>query len=244
MNLGETDIVKKFQDVVYHDEDDVQAEALSWLLDELKMNKMARVLDFGCGNGMHREAIGKAGGKWFGVDLRSSPEVDRATEGAGNRVVYDGRRLPFRNGCVDVVFTCQVLEHVEDLKAVFNELARISKSGGKVVGSTSHLEPYHSNSLRSITPYGLEKIMEESGFQLRKIRAGVDCFSLVCGRIFPNLLPRLLSRIFEIIIWSPKGSPLNRVIHLWGKIWKIDPKIVECVKLQFSGHMVFQAVRV
>ncbi len=114
----------------------------------------------------------------------------------------------------------------------------------KYIGSTSHLEPYHSNSIRNITPYGLEKIMEETGFRLERIRAGVDCFSLICGRIFPNILPKTLSNLVNKIVWSSKGSPLNRIIHLWGRIKKIHPKILECIKLQFSGHMVFQAIRI
>ncbi len=161
-----------------------------------------------------------------------------------SRVAYDGRLLPFMSQSFDVVFSCQVLEHVRDLQTVFRELARVCKIGGKFIGSTSYLEPYHSDSFRSITPYGLEKIMEEVGFKLEKIRAGVDCFSLICTRILPNLLPKTLSALLERIVWSSKGSPLNRIIHLWGRIKKIDPKTLECIKLQFSGHMVFQAIRI
>ena len=243
MQISDSDIVKKYQKLV-GESDNVQADALTWLLKELKINKGSKVLDFGCGDGRHRETIKKAGGDWFGVDLISSPEVDRSNQVYGNRTVYDGRKLPFKNESFNVIFSCQVLEHVQDLQAVFGELARVCKIDGKFIGSTSHLEPYHSDSYRSITPYGLEKIMEEVGFRLERIKAGVDCFSLICARIFPNLLPKTLSSLFGKIIWSSKGSPLNRLIHLWGRIKKIDPKTLECIKLQFSGHIVFQAIRI
>lgn len=245
MNLRQIDIVKRYYHLVANNEDNIQADAPDWLSRELKINKGSIVLDFGCGDGRHRESVQRTGCDWFGVDLISSPEVDRIKKAYGNRAVYDGCRLPFKNQSYDILFTCQVLEHVQDLQAVFIELARVCKIGGKFIGSTSHLEPYHSDSFRSITPYGLEKIMEEAGFKLEKIKAGVDCFSLICARIFPNLLPKTLWKlIIERIIWSPKGSPLNRIIHLWGRIKKIDPKTVECIKLQFSGHIVFQAIRI
>lgn len=244
MNLTQIDIVKRYHHLIPDTDDNIQADALDWLLKELKMNRGSKVLDFGCGDGRHEEAVKQAGCEWFGVDLLSSPEVNTIKKGYGNRVAHDGQLLPFNNRIFDVIFSCQVLEHVQDLQTVFRELAGVCKTGGKFVGSTSHLEPYHSNSFGTITPYGLQKGMEEAGFQLQKIQAGVDCFSLICARIFPNLLPKTLSKIIKRIIWSPKGSPLNRLIHLWGRIRKIDPKILECIKLQFSGHIVFQAVRV
>ena len=244
MNLRQIDIVKRYYHLVPDNKDSIQADALDLLLKELKMNSGSKVLDFGCGDGKHREAVNTAGGKWFGVDLISSPEVDGAKKAYDNRAAYDGRSLPFKKQIFDLILSYHVLEHVEDLQSVFRELARVCKIGGKFIGSTSHLEPYHSDSFRSFTPYGLEKIMGKTGFQLQRIGAGVDCFTLICARIVPNVLPKILSNLIEKIIWSSKGSPLNRIIHLWGRIKKIDPKTVECIKLQFSGHMVFQAVRI
>ncbi len=243
MNLRQIDIVKKYQPLV-DVADSIQADALDWLLKELKMNRGTKVLDFGCGDGRHQKTIQRAGCEWFGVDLVSYPEVNKTKKAYSDRAVYDGHKLPFNRQSFDVVFSCQVLEHVQDLQTVFRELGRVCKTGGRFIGSTSHLEPYHSDSLRSITPYGLERVMDETGFQLEKIKAGVDCFSLIGDRIFPNLLPTALSNLMNRIIWSPKGSPLNRLIHLWGRIKKIDPKILECIKLQFSGHIVFQGTRV
>lgn len=244
MNLTQIDIVKRYHHLIPDTDDNIQADALDWLLKELKMNRGSKVLDFGCGDGRHEEAVKQAGCEWFGVDLLSSPEVNTIKKGYGNRVAHDGQSLPFNNRIFDVIFSCQVLEHVQDLQTVFRELARVCKTGGKFVGSTSHLEPYHSNSFGTITPYGLQKVMEEAGFRLKKIRAGVDCFSLIFARVFPTLLPKMLSNLMERIIWSPKGSLLNRIIHLWGRIRKIDPKTVECIKLQLSGHIVFWGTRV
>jgi len=243
MNIDEIDIVKKFQHLV-DQEDSIQADALTLLLKKLKIKRGLKVLDFGCGDGRHREAINKSGGKWFGVDLISSPELDSMKKVIGKSVVFDGQILPFKNQSFDLIFSLQVFEHVLNLKTVFGELARVLKIQGKFIGSTSHLEPYHSNSFRSITPYGLEKTMEIAGFKLERIKAGIDCFSLICARIFRNLLPNFLSNLINKIIWSPKGSLLNRIIHFYGRIKKIDKKTLECIKLQFSGHIIFKAKRI
>ena len=242
-HLRNIDIVKKYYHLVYNDKYTIQADVSSWLCRELNTIKSKIVLDFGCGDGKHREIINKAGGDWVGVDLLSSPEVDKTKEVSCHRVAYDGSRLPFKNRSIDIIFSCQALEHVHDLQNVFRELARICKIGGKFIGSTSHLEPYHSNSFRSITPYGLEIIMEETGFKLEIIGSGIDCFSLICTRIFSNLLPMWLSNILEKVIWSSKGAPINRIINLYGRMRRMDPKIIEWIKLQMSGHIVFQAVR-
>ncbi|MCF6156671.1 MAG: class I SAM-dependent methyltransferase [Candidatus Brocadia sp.] len=243
MHINEVDIVNKYHHLVYIDKDNVQANPIVWIEEELIKYKGQKVLDFGCGDGRHREMIKKADGNWVGVDLLSSPEVDKMKDNSGLRVAYDGNRLPFKDKSFDIIFSCQALEHVYDLQTVFRELARVCKIGGKFIGSTSHLEPYHSNSFRSITPYGLERILEETGFKLEGIRAGIDCFSLICTRIFPYVLPNCLMNILTRIIWSERGSPLNRVINLCGRLKRFDPKTVECIKLLFSGHIVFKAVR-
>ncbi|MDR4499378.1 MAG: class I SAM-dependent methyltransferase [Candidatus Scalindua sp.] len=244
MRISDVDIVKKYYHLVYVGKDNIQTSALNWTFEELKKQEAQKVLDFGCGDGRYLKTINKCNHKWFGVDLLHSPEVNRTKQAYGNRVVYDGDRLPFNNQSFDVLFSCQVLEHVQNLQTVFEELARVCKIGGKFIGSTSHLEPYHSNSLRSITPYGLERMMEEAGFRLERICSGIDCFSLICSRMFPYLLPECLSNILNKIIWSSRGSPLNRIIKLLGRIKNIDPKTLECIKLLFSGHIIFQAVRV
>ncbi|BBO18584.1 demethylrebeccamycin-D-glucose O-methyltransferase [Candidatus Brocadia pituitae] len=244
MHISDVDIVKKYYHLAYVDKDHIQTNPLNWVEEELGNQEELKVLDFGCGDGRHREMINKAGGNWVGVDLLSSPEVDETREVSGFRVAYDGSRLPFKDKSFDIIFSCQALEHVHNLQTIFRELARVCKIGGKFIGSTSHLEPYHSNSFWSITPYGLEKIMEETGFRLERISAGVDCFSLICARIFPYLLPKYLLSILNKIIWSSRGSPLNRIINLYGRLKKIDPKTLECIKLLFSGHIVFQAVRI
>ncbi len=67
MHLSEIDIVKRFHPLVTIEQDNIQADALKWLIEELRIKKGLKVLDFGCGDGRHRETLNKAGGNWIGL---------------------------------------------------------------------------------------------------------------------------------------------------------------------------------
>lgn len=45
-------------------------------------------------------------------------------------ISYDGRQIPFEDETFDVVISNAVLEHVEELNAVFAEVRRVTKTGG------------------------------------------------------------------------------------------------------------------
>lgn len=73
-----------------------------------------------------------------GVDLFSPDlaEIWRRRELSG--VVADARRLPFRDGCADLVLAIEVLEHIDDPGSALAEMARVGR--GRVVLSVP-LEP-------------------------------------------------------------------------------------------------------
>jgi len=47
-----------------------------------------------------------------------------------------GENLPFQNSTFDVVFCCDVLEHVRDLPEVISEISRVLKNGGIFIYDT------------------------------------------------------------------------------------------------------------
>ena len=70
-----------------------------------------------------------------GVDVASA-NIDRAREGSPRCLLYDGRRLPYRDDTFDVVGALNVLEHVEDPEAFVAEAVRVCVPGGRVVLSS------------------------------------------------------------------------------------------------------------
>src|SRR5918997_1461233 len=119
------------------------------------------VVDLGCGRGDSVEAFRAAdpGVRWIGVEVGDS---EYATRPDVELRVFDGVALPFEDASVDVVFSKQVLEHVERPHQLVADIARVLKPGGVFTGSTSHLEPYHGRSTMNLTPYGLKVLLAAS----------------------------------------------------------------------------------
>lgn len=104
------------------------------------LGPQAAILDLGCGCG------------YGAAHLVEAPErlvlgVDRSAEGVGYaRTHYRLRRLefaradatvlPIRSGSLDGVVAMEMIEHVEDAKAVVCEVKRVLKAGGVFVVST------------------------------------------------------------------------------------------------------------
>jgi 2-polyprenyl-6-hydroxyphenyl methylase/3-demethylubiquinone-9 3-methyltransferase len=93
------------------------------------------VIDVGCGGGLMAEEIARLGAVVIGVDP-AAPAIAVARAHAGRSGlaidyrVGPGERLPAGDGCADVVYCLDVLEHVADVDAVIRETARVLKPGG------------------------------------------------------------------------------------------------------------------
>lgn len=95
----------------------------------------AHVLDVGCGGGLLAEEFAKLGCRVTGVDpsepsLRTAAEHARSSGLSIDYVPGSGEHLPFENEAFDVVYCCDVLEHVDDLQKTIGEIARVIKPGG------------------------------------------------------------------------------------------------------------------
>ncbi len=91
-----------------------------------------RLLDVGCGVGMYTRAFSRETSEVFGVEI----DQERAREARGHAkavVQASGEQLPFCDRSFDVVFSHEVLEHVSDDRACVREMARVTRSGGRVV---------------------------------------------------------------------------------------------------------------
>lgn len=194
-----------------------------------------RVLDLGCGDGRSVDLFRALAptATWLGVDIEGSAEVAARTRTDAEFRTFDGCNIPSPDGSVDLVFCHQVLEHVRAPAPLLADVARVLAPGGHLVGSTSQLEPFHSQSTANPTPYGLMLVLEEAGLPVLQMRPGIDGLTLIVRRGLGG--PRVLERF-----WT-RESPLNRVIDLYGRLTGMDTADVNAAKLVLCGQFAFVA---
>lgn len=102
----------------------------------LKMNqKGLKALEVGCGGGILTMEIARAGFETTGIDLSSNSIKQARIQAEANGLsinyqVGDALHLPFEDKKFDVVFCCDVLEHLSDVNKAVSEIARVMKNGG------------------------------------------------------------------------------------------------------------------
>jgi len=112
------------------------------ILEQHKINsEEINVLEVGCGGGILTEEIAKMGFNTTGIDP-SEQSLNIAIKHAKEnnlKIKYEkgvGEDLQFQNNSFDVVFCCDVLEHVRDLPKVISEISRVLKNGGIFIYDT------------------------------------------------------------------------------------------------------------
>jgi len=107
-----------------------------------------RVLEFGCGIGTYVREIRRYTPHVFGFDI----EVERLQAGRARGVegllAAVAERLPFADDTFDVVFSNEVLEHVQDDRAACREIARVLRRGGRaVIFAPNRLYPFETHGI-------------------------------------------------------------------------------------------------
>jgi len=199
----------------------------------LKQKNVRTVLDLGCGDGRSIDyfRMKNKDVTWFGLDIASSPEVDLRIRKDGIFVMYNGVNVPFASDVFDLIYSNQAFEHIQNPREVLKEVYRILKPGGFFIGSTSHLEPYHSRSFWNYTPYGFSCLIEEAGLKTMEIRPGIDSLTLIMRSGFLN---QKFTRYF---------SRLSLLIQLFGKILGLTNQQINNIKLEFCGQFSFMAIK-
>jgi ubiquinone/menaquinone biosynthesis C-methylase UbiE len=99
-----------------------------------------RALDYCCGTGFAAVGMAAAGlaEEVYACDL--SPKMIRQTIANAERVgvairaaVCDGERLPYRDGCFDLIVARGALHHLPDPVSALGELRRVLAAGGRVI---------------------------------------------------------------------------------------------------------------
>ena len=102
------------------------------------LDATSRVLEVGCGTGNYAAAVRSAVGcECTGID--ASPQMLAKLKARTSEVhAVDGRaeRLPFGENSFDLVYSVDVVHHLEDRNAAFREAARVLKEGGRLCTAT------------------------------------------------------------------------------------------------------------
>jgi len=160
-----------------------------------------RILEFGSGTGQQARYLAEHGFDVVAIDLPTSNY-------ARNRIFpiqeYDGSTIPLPDRSVDVIFSSNVLEHVENLAEISTEFRRILKPGGFAV----HVLPTSAWRFWSFATGAAEslKAVVELPRQLLKPRADE-------GRI--TVLKREGRRIGSGFIPRGHGTSAEGISELW-----------------------------
>lgn len=106
------------------------------IFERLKINPEGKsALEVGCGGGILCEEIAGIGFNTFGIDPsnQSITTALKHSDESGLNINYatgTGEALNFQDNTFDIVFCCDVLEHVRDLPKVIFEISRVLKPGG------------------------------------------------------------------------------------------------------------------
>jgi 2-polyprenyl-6-hydroxyphenyl methylase / 3-demethylubiquinone-9 3-methyltransferase len=151
----------------------------------------ARALDVGCGGGLMAEDVARMGFRVTGVDpstksLQTAREHARASGLDISYLEGPGERLPLEDAVFDLVYCCDVLEHVDSVPGVLREVRRVIRPGGLFVydtinrtpisklllikvfqewESTRLVDPGLHDHAQFIKPRELERMLGDAGFE-------------------------------------------------------------------------------
>jgi len=154
------------------------------------------ILEIGSGGGLICEDLARRGAIMIGIDpspgALEAARIHARQSGLGHIIYYEqgvAEALPYANGSFSVIVCLDVLEHVRDLSATINEIARVLAPGGIFVfdtinrtilarialiwygehfpsgGLTPGLHDYH----KFIKPPELRVVLTTSGLQVREL---------------------------------------------------------------------------
>lgn len=94
------------------------------------------IIDVGCGSGL---ILRKLPPNSIGLDINPraiAMALKHAPE--AQLIVSDAENIPFRSACFPLVICTEVLEHVPSPDAVIDEVQRLLRRGGRLIGSVPH----------------------------------------------------------------------------------------------------------
>jgi SAM-dependent methyltransferase len=165
-----------------------------------------RMLDLGCGSKPYRALFNVD--EYIGLDVAVSghDHFDSRID-----VYYDGKNIPFPDGCFDSVLCSEVFEHVFELSELLKEINRVTRPGGSLLITLPFIWPEHEVPFdyARYTSYGIADLLERSGFAVEahmKVSNTVETIfqmlaAYVWHTVFPN--PLVIKFLLTPILVTP-----------------------------------------
>ena len=90
----------------------------------------AKILEIGAGTGWQARELAARGYAVSAIDI---PTSNHGKARIWPIIDFDGRFIPFPDKSFDIVYSSNVLEHVEDIKTLNAEIDRVLRSGGTAI---------------------------------------------------------------------------------------------------------------
>ena len=170
----------------------------------------------------------------FGIDI-SEPIVQQARaafpDGSLRAAVADVRRLPFRDGSFDAVYSMGTIEHFRDPETALGEIHRVLRPGGRaVVGVPNRWDPFLrpllAAALQALGRYGygyersfsrrtFRRMLEAAGFEVVAetailfVPGWLRMADLALHSYFPRLAPATAA-LLKPFVWLDRHVPAVR----------------------------------
>jgi SAM-dependent methyltransferase len=122
------------------------------------------ILNLGCGDKRYNEIFDKKN-KVISMDVHIS---GREAKDKQADIFYDGKVFPFEDSYFDLIFSTEVIEHVDDLDSFCKESYRVLKPGGFFIVTTPFFWGEHETpfDFRRFTSFGIKKLFVNYGFKV------------------------------------------------------------------------------
>jgi SAM-dependent methyltransferase len=177
----------------------------------------ARILDVGCGNGIFWESL-LGGPRAIGIDYSLSMCV---LARARKLLAYQANALalPFADEQFDLIYSAEMLQLIDDLPALFAELARVCRPGGRIVVSTLNAASLLRRVLQAArklrphpaataNPPAIKRTAEEICIATRRLPLELD---IACWTHFPFPWMRCQASTRNMLAWAASNVVVSFV---------------------------------
>jgi|WetSurMetagenome_2_1015567.scaffolds.fasta_scaffold02305_5 SAM-dependent methyltransferase len=200
-------------------------------------HKECIAIDLGCEATQHRPLCERAGYRYLGVDYEKANDLPRNAP----VILGDAHTLPLRDQSVDFVLFQGVLSCLPEPHLAMEEIFRILKNDGVLVGTVTFLSPYIKYCCYSqFSEDGVRHLLTTHGYQIEYLAASsswtvLDALAEI--KFFPKMPHKLAQMIF---------FPLKLLHNLWWKLGYLLSKNPDHERhiRYFTGVYFFRARKV